>query len=380
MIVVQFVEAIDIKKLPIQVKKAFKHNTYLLDCDLRDYDVINFITSNFPVLTMYDNNDCAYNGVYERRTGPYTTIHKADTIEQLLDSIDAICDSVPGVVCIDWQMDRNYLVDFRISELIRLGNTVVCSGGNDDLPVMDLSPIGVDGVLRVGGGKHNGKFQNWIDIYDITVPEINDTQEATHHVCQKLVENDLELDYCLDFYSESHVRSAPWPKRLLQTKEKTIRQYEFLPVSNLRYIAGEHILPSRPGDQVSVLSGSCKLIDFYSVKSIELTNDLPRGITFNPTVGWLYGTFKYKENMFHRIVADINGVIFEYHIISCDADNKLSYSDVKEPYFNRPYDAPPFTLREYWVPMSKPVKLLEPGDPFIRTYNLNDLHLYRSYE
>lgn len=380
MIVVQFVETIDIKKLPVQVKKAFKHNTYLLDCNIRDYDHINFITANLPVLSMYENNDCAFKGVYKRFTGPYTTIHQTDTLEQLLERIDAVCDSSPSIVCIDWQMDRNYIVDFRISELLTLGHTVVCSGGNDDLPVMDLSPVGVDGVLRVGGGKHNGKFQNWIDIYDVTVPEISDTQEATHHVCQKLFEQNLELDYCLDFYSESHVRSAPWPKRLLQTKEKSIRQYEFLPVSNLRYIAGEHVLPSRPGDQVSVLSGSCKLTEFYSVESIELTNDLPRGITFNPAVGWLYGTFKYKENMFHRIVADINGVIFEYHIISCDADNKLSYNDVKEPYLNRPYDAPPFTLREYWVPMSKPVKLLEPGDPFIRTYNLNDLHLYRSYE
>jgi hypothetical protein len=107
---------------------------------------------------------------------------------------------------------------------------------------------------------------------------------------------------------------------------------------------------------------------------------MPRGITFDPNVGWLYGTFKYKEAMFHKILADINGQLFEYHIISCDADSKPSYDEVKQTYFDRPYDAPPFTLREYWVPMARPVKLLEPGDPFIRTYNLNDLHLYRSYE
>ena len=112
----------------------------------------------------------------------------------------------------------------------------------------------------------------------------------------------------------------------------------------------------------------------------KLDSNMPRGITFDPNVGWLYGTFKYKEAMFHKILADINGQLFEYHIISCDADSKPSYDEVKQTYFNRPYDAPPFTLREYWVPMARPVKLLEPGDPFIRTYNLNDLHLYRSYE
>ena len=105
---------------------------------------------------------------------------------------------------------------------------------------------------------------------------------------------------------------------------------------------------------------------------------MPRGITFDPDVGWLYGTFKYKEDMFHRILADINGQLFEYHIISCDADNKLNYEECKEKYYNREYNMPPFNIREYWVPMSRPVKLLEPGDPFIRTYNLNDLHLYRS--
>jgi hypothetical protein len=83
--------------------------------------------------------------------------------------------------------------------------------------------------------------------------------------------------------------------------------------------------------------------------------------------------------MFHRFQADINGQLFEYHIVSCDAENKLTYQDTKEKYFNMPYDAPPFTMREYWVPMARPIKLLEPGDPFIRTYNLNDLHLYRDY-
>ena len=67
-------------------------------------------------------------------------------------------------------------------------------------------------------------------------------------------------------------------------------------------------------------------------------------------------------------------------MISCDADNKLTYEDVKNKYYNRSYDAPPFTMREYWVSWQDPVKLLESGDPFIRTYNLNDLHLYRGYE
>ena len=66
-------------------------------------------------------------------------------------------------------MDRNYIVDYRINKLIEAGNMVVCAGGNSDLPVHDISPVAVDGVVRVGGNKHNGYYQNWIDIYDVTV-------------------------------------------------------------------------------------------------------------------------------------------------------------------------------------------------------------------
>ena len=34
--------------------------------------------------------------------------------------------------------------------------------------------------------------------------------------------------------------------------------------------------------------------------------------------------------MYHRFQADINGQLFEYHMIRCDADNKLTYEDVKQ--------------------------------------------------
>ena len=61
-----------------------------------------------------------------------------------------------------------------------------------------------------------------------------------------------------------------------------------------------------------MLSGSIPLDSFVESRFIDLENKMPRGITFDPNVGWLYGTFKYKEDMFYRILADINGQLFEY--------------------------------------------------------------------
>lgn len=380
MVLFQFEQSIVTDNLPVDVIKVLHHNTYLLDVQLNEYELINQITSNFDVVSMQSNNDCAYIDVYERLTTSYTVLQAEDKLVHLIEKLDLLAFTEPQIICISWQMDRNYIVDYRINRLLEAGHKVVCAGGNQDLPVLDISPVAVDGVIRVGGNKHNGKYQNWIDLYDITVPDINCSNEAAHRVCEIMTNKELELEYKLDFYSESHIRSAPWPLRLAQTPSSNHKVYEFNPVSNLRYIAGEHLLPSRPGDVTSVLSGSTPLENFVGVDNIELDSNMPRGITFDPNVGWLYGTFKYKEAMFHKILADINGQLFEYHIISCDADSKPSYDEVKQTYFNRPYDAPPFTLREYWVPMARPVKLLEPGDPFIRTYNLNDLHLYRSYE
>ncbi len=371
-------DSIDTSKLPVDVIQSFKHNTYLLDCQINEYEHINYITSNFNVISMQNNNDCGYIDVYERHTTSYTTVLAEDTLAPLLEKLDLLAALTPQILCISWQMDRNYIVDFRIQKLIEAGNMVVCAGGNQDLPVIDITPVAVDGVIKVGGNLHNGFYQNWIDLYDVTIPTQPDSNKAVHEVCELMSNKKLELDYELGFYSESHVRSAPWPLRLAQTPSNKTKYYEFMPVSNLRYIAGEHLLPVKPGDQTSVLSGSIPLDSFVPPQYIDLKETMPRGITFDPDVGWLYGTFKYKEDMFHRILADINGQLFEYHIISCDADNKLSYEECKQKYYNQEYNMPPFNIREYWVPMSRPVKLLEPGDPFIRTYNLNDLHLYRS--
>jgi len=379
MLIIQFVDPINISTFPVEIIQTFRHNTYLVDCQLNEHDIINSITSKYTVLSMQSNTDLAYFGGLNAHTASYTHVLPESTLAPLIEKLDLLEAQNPQILCFDWQIDRNYILDFRIKQLVKAGNIVVCSGGNNDVPLLDLSPVAVDGVFKVGGHLYNNHYANWIDVYDFIVADIPNSDEAVHYVCKKLVTKELELEYNLGFYSDSTIRSAPWPQRLVQSPTKIKKYYEFFPVSNLRYFAGEHLLPVRPGDDVSVKFGSIPLKEFTTL-DIDVTESLPRGITFNTESGWLYGTFKFREDMFHRIVATINGQEFEYHIISCDADNKISYEQIKQSYFNRPYDAPPFNIREYWVPMSRPVKLLEPGDPFIRTYNLNDLHLYRSYE
>ena len=379
MLLIQFYDPIDITTFPVEIVQSFKHNTYLIDCEISEYDIIYTITSNYPVLSMQSNEDCAYIDVYERLTTSYTTVTAEDTLAPIIEKLDLLEVQEPKILCFSWQMERNYILDYRITKLIEAGNMVVCAGGNQDLPVMDISPVAVDGVIRVGGNKHEGHYQNWIDIYDVTVPNEPNSNKAVHTVCTLMAHKQLELDYKLDYYSDNSIRSAPWPLRLAQTPSNEPKYYEFNPVSNLRYCAGEHLIPVRPGDNVSMLYGGVELENFVESRYVDMGTELPRGITFDLQSGWLYGTFKFKQDMFHRFQVDINGQLFEYHMISCDADNKPTYEDVKHKYFNRPYDAPPFTMREYWVPMARPIKLLEPGDPFIRTYNLNDLHLYRDY-
>jgi len=380
MLLIQFNTSVDIQIFPVEILQYLKHNTYLIDANLTDYDTINYITSNYDVLSMESNADVQYTSMYELHTTSYTSVTPENTLAPLIEKLDFLCTKDPHIICFSWQIPRNYILDYRINKLLEAGFLVVCAGGNSDLPITDVSPVAVDGVIRVGGHKYNGHYQNWIDIYDVTVPDVPNSNIAAHMVCELLVNKQLELDYSLGFYSESTIRSAPWPLRLAQTPNTAIKYYEFLPVSNLRYFSGEHLLPVREGDTVSVLYGGVPLEDFSKPNDIELGTDLPRGCTFNTESGWLYGTFKFKVPMFHRFFADINGQLFEYHIISADADAKPNFEECKQKYLNQPYDAPPFTIREYWVPMARPIKLLEPGDPFIRTFNLNDLHLYRGYE
>ena len=205
MLIIQFLDTIDTSTLPVEIIQSFKHNTYLLDCDIAEYDTIIQLIDNYPVASMSSNEDCAYIDVYERLTSSYTTVLVEDTLAPLIEKLDLLALQEPTILCFSWQMERNYIVDYRIEQLIKAGNIVVCAGGNQDLPVLDISPVGVDGVIRVGGQKHNGYYQNWIDIYDVTHPDYANSNEAVHKVCQLLFDKELELDYQLCLYPPTFI-------------------------------------------------------------------------------------------------------------------------------------------------------------------------------
>lgn len=375
MILVQFSN--QVSNLPCDIIRPLSFNTYLLGCKLQDYNIISEITCNHDVVNMC-SADIEILDMYYAEPQDYIAIEPNSRLDEVLDTIDDVINQPPTIICFAWQTPRNYILDRRIELLLSAGHTVVCAGGQSKLPLLDLSPVAVDGVIKVGSNDTTGKT-NWYDCYDYIIDGVDDSGDAAHQVSAMLVKNNtIPVDYELTFYSDPTIRSAPWARRVIRPIVPAVKLYEFLPVANLRYIAGEQLLPIKPGDEVSVLYGNSPLADSLPHTEILCTSgESPKGITFDTTNGWLYGTFKYRQNMFHRFQVDLNGQFFEFHIISCDYDNKPSYEECKKKYYNREYSAPPFGIREYWMPMSKPVKLLEPGDPWIRTYNLNDLHLYR---
>ena len=368
-----------VSTFPCDVIRTLSFNTYLINCTLQDYSIISEITSVHNVVSMcpvtIDPLDCYYSESHS-----YTTIQPKSRLDDVLDAIDEVISQPPTTVCFAWQIPRNYVLDYRITLLLEAGHIVVCSGGQSKLPLLDLSPVAADGVIKVGSDDTTGKT-NWYDCYDYIIDGTDDSGHAAHQVANMLAENvEIPVEYELSFYSDSTIRSAPWARRVIRPIIPAVKFYEFMPVANLRYVAGEQLLPIKPGDTVSVLYGNTLLSEYGShTEIICKADESPKGMTFDISNGWLYGTFKYRQNMFHRFQVDLNGQFFEFHIISCDNDNKPSYEECKQKYYNREYSAPPFGIREYWVPMSKPVKLLEPGDPWIRTYNLNDMHLYRKF-
>ena len=91
MLIIQFSDYIDPIDFPIEIIQSFKHNTYLIDCELSEYDRINNIVSNYSVLSMQSNEDCAYIDVYERHTTSYTTVFAEDTLAPLIEKGLKMC-------------------------------------------------------------------------------------------------------------------------------------------------------------------------------------------------------------------------------------------------------------------------------------------------
>ena len=91
MLLIQFNTSVDIQIFPVEILQYLKHNTYLIDANLTDYDTINYITSNYDVLSMESNADVQYTSMYELHTTSYTSVSPENTLAPLIEKLDFLC-------------------------------------------------------------------------------------------------------------------------------------------------------------------------------------------------------------------------------------------------------------------------------------------------
>ena len=99
MLIIQFSEHIDTSSFPVDIIQSFRHDTYLIDCNITEYDTIGYITDNYSVVSMASNEDCAYIDVYERLTAPYTAVLTEDTLAPLIEKLDLLEALNPQILC-----------------------------------------------------------------------------------------------------------------------------------------------------------------------------------------------------------------------------------------------------------------------------------------
>jgi subtilisin family serine protease len=77
------------------------------------------------------------------------------TVGEIVDALDAVLEDHLAsafkvkVVCMPWTIDKNLLVDNKLSELMDNGLLVVAAAGNDGIEVDSVSPAGLNPVLTV---------------------------------------------------------------------------------------------------------------------------------------------------------------------------------------------------------------------------------------
>lgn len=365
------------KKIKADVVKSVHDRYHLIDIDYSDSFALKELVENNNILSISDVDIPIYSQLEKHDDyEDFLNVIPDTNLWNIVNSLSDLCElNEKKKISFAWRTPRNYILDSLIERLVDNGHTIICSGGNEDLPVLDMSPVAVDGVIRVGGGKYKENYHNWIDMYDCIIGTEPCADRATLMVAEKYP--NMRFLRELDFYSDSKVRAAAWPRSTTQGGSM-YQKYLFEPIPNLLYCSGEHIVPMRPGEQFTISTGSIPLLDLEWFEDIDLEPGMNiRGMMIDERCGYIHGTFKYKRNMAHRMVIKLLDQTFEYHMISFEADNVVSMDDAIAQYFDHDYDKPPFTIRTHGIAMRSVVKLLEPGDAYIRTYNLNDTHLYR---
>lgn len=102
----------------------------------------------------------------------------------LLNAFDAIIrdaelsTSPASVVNLSWAIPRNTYIESKIQHLLDMGISVVCAAGNSGVPIGDVTPAAMDGVIVVGSYNPNFTPSNFSDYTDpshisVTLNETN---------------------------------------------------------------------------------------------------------------------------------------------------------------------------------------------------------------
>jgi len=104
---------------------------------------------------------------------------------QILSALDAILwdslnsDGMPSVVNMSWGIAKNSYIDSKIQVLLDAGIIVVAAAGNTGVPINDITPASIPGVITVGSYGQDFIPSDFSSYTDPTI--VNLSQNATNH-------------------------------------------------------------------------------------------------------------------------------------------------------------------------------------------------------
>jgi subtilisin family serine protease len=410
----------DITQPNISVPRRGKNvNVYLVDSGINNTHP-EFANANIVLLHSFNNDFNDYNGhgtalasaIVGDKCGLADVNLKVVKIFQdgvpvrqshLLDAFDAIyndmtASNLMSIINMSWQIDKNPYVDSKVLALIAHGATCVVAAGNSGLPIGDVSPACVPGVIVVGS--YNKNFQP-SDFSQYTMDQLVSSSGTTNHGALS-VWGPGENIYCADknggyrYVSGTSVAAAihsaavaynfsfilnssdEIPASMRQNGNAVARnwsntwsigKYKILDLSDpkysnsVNYVTTYHIGQYDQDDN-----------DFYTRSKINeatFDNALTGIILATP---WVYDKAEVIEgslptgatihNMFmewtpNNICGEDNSKVFTFKLRLYTKDNKTFDSDVTLTVLNQKYTN---------IDLSQPT-----GDPTIDSFQLNAL-------
>lgn len=102
----------------------------------------------------------------------------------MLNAFDAVVvdfltnNQEPAIVNLSWSVPKNTYIESKIDYMISLGMKVICAAGNSGMPIADVTPASMPGVVKVGAYNQNFEACNFSDFeggshISVTANEVN---------------------------------------------------------------------------------------------------------------------------------------------------------------------------------------------------------------